>query len=492
LIVTCQNCDTSFQLDESRVPPKGIRVRCSRCKEAFFLPHPSASAADAVHEVAGDAATTGGTVAPNVTQDLPPTAALGQGASEEDEHDWEFNVDPNPPAESAAETDFAANRPEEASGLALEGEDEESSVEPEPEPEPEPDPEPKPVVEPEAHDESAFGSVDDFSSLMEEDDLQSAADLVDDTQADPPADLPAIVSDEIPDAVQSSDAGSSDDLGDPESWDFFGEDEAAASAGEGGAVLGRVELASRASLEAALASGDMLEQAAEWDEELYGPENTGSGAFTRMLGLVVGTAGWLLTIGVAGMGLSSGLFASAERLVVTEQSEALGAMRAESVRGYWLETARGERLLEVQGKLINRAGQPMQPEGLLEISLLDVHGRPLAVDSVLAGTPLAESALREQGPDELDPSLHRAAAELATMSLAPGQPTDFQAVFRDPPALAARFALRFEPMRIQTPVVDEATGSVAEADGGVRTLEAGDPQMPGANAADVDELTWGE
>jgi predicted Zn finger-like uncharacterized protein len=97
LIVTCQNCDTSFQLDESRVPPKGIRVRCSRCKEAFFLPHPSASAADAVHEVAGDAATTGGTVAPNVTQDLPPTAALGQGASEEDEHDWEFNVDPNPP-----------------------------------------------------------------------------------------------------------------------------------------------------------------------------------------------------------------------------------------------------------------------------------------------------------------------------------------------------------------------------------------------------------
>ncbi|MBW2233204.1 MAG: zinc-ribbon domain-containing protein, partial [Deltaproteobacteria bacterium] len=40
MIVTCTNCDTSFQLDDARVPNQGIRVRCSRCKEAFFLQHP--------------------------------------------------------------------------------------------------------------------------------------------------------------------------------------------------------------------------------------------------------------------------------------------------------------------------------------------------------------------------------------------------------------------------------------------------------------------
>ena len=55
MIVTCQNCDTSFQLDDARVPPQGIRVRCSRCKQAFFLAHPSASPDEAIHAVAASA-----------------------------------------------------------------------------------------------------------------------------------------------------------------------------------------------------------------------------------------------------------------------------------------------------------------------------------------------------------------------------------------------------------------------------------------------------
>ena len=55
MIVTCESCSTSFQLDESRIPPTGARVRCSRCKHAFFLANPAASQAEAVHSIAAEA-----------------------------------------------------------------------------------------------------------------------------------------------------------------------------------------------------------------------------------------------------------------------------------------------------------------------------------------------------------------------------------------------------------------------------------------------------
>ena len=37
LIVTCEQCATQFHLDDAKVPPGGVRVRCSRCKHAFFI-----------------------------------------------------------------------------------------------------------------------------------------------------------------------------------------------------------------------------------------------------------------------------------------------------------------------------------------------------------------------------------------------------------------------------------------------------------------------
>ncbi len=35
MIVTCESCEASFNLDDSRIPPDGIKVRCSRCKHVF-------------------------------------------------------------------------------------------------------------------------------------------------------------------------------------------------------------------------------------------------------------------------------------------------------------------------------------------------------------------------------------------------------------------------------------------------------------------------
>ena len=42
MIVTCASCFTKFNLDESKIPPQGAKVRCSRCKHVFFVVPPEA------------------------------------------------------------------------------------------------------------------------------------------------------------------------------------------------------------------------------------------------------------------------------------------------------------------------------------------------------------------------------------------------------------------------------------------------------------------
>jgi len=37
VIVTCEACDTRFQLDDERIPSEGVRVRCSCCRHGFFV-----------------------------------------------------------------------------------------------------------------------------------------------------------------------------------------------------------------------------------------------------------------------------------------------------------------------------------------------------------------------------------------------------------------------------------------------------------------------
>lgn len=40
MIVTCASCLTKYNLDDSRVKPKGVKVRCSRCKHVFLVVPP--------------------------------------------------------------------------------------------------------------------------------------------------------------------------------------------------------------------------------------------------------------------------------------------------------------------------------------------------------------------------------------------------------------------------------------------------------------------
>jgi predicted Zn finger-like uncharacterized protein len=41
MIVTCASCMTKFSLDESKIPAKGAKVRCSKCQHVFFVAAPA-------------------------------------------------------------------------------------------------------------------------------------------------------------------------------------------------------------------------------------------------------------------------------------------------------------------------------------------------------------------------------------------------------------------------------------------------------------------
>jgi len=40
MIITCASCLTKYRLDDSRIPEKGAKVRCSRCKHVFYVVPP--------------------------------------------------------------------------------------------------------------------------------------------------------------------------------------------------------------------------------------------------------------------------------------------------------------------------------------------------------------------------------------------------------------------------------------------------------------------
>ncbi|NIO05325.1 MAG: DUF3426 domain-containing protein [Proteobacteria bacterium] len=37
MLVTCDSCEASFRVDDARIPDKGIKVRCSKCKHVFMV-----------------------------------------------------------------------------------------------------------------------------------------------------------------------------------------------------------------------------------------------------------------------------------------------------------------------------------------------------------------------------------------------------------------------------------------------------------------------
>lgn len=526
LIVTCDECTTSFELDESRIPASGARVRCSRCKHAFFLPNPSASQTEAVHDVAQEAAANpdfaglagsydlnesawdglGGEM-PSIMESMPvappepeptpePEAApdADLDSALDDDEDWQFSeeirvegddldedlsmdldeglsgdvsdaigagasgsdlgaagsfdnegFDPSAwgempayvSAQSIDEPQISVMVEESAtsgSGLRL---DTDSPVAPSAEvPSVAAKTDAGPAV---SRDESSFGSVDDFSSLMEDDDLQSGASA----RGDAAGTSSELGSDRV---GTYSGTGQSDDLGDPESWDLVGSDDLAASAARTGAANVIPE---------SVDEDGFFSDAEAFDDSVYDMDLATSSLATGPVGQLARLAGWafsaaaVLAVGYLGLIAESGRWSEAQQTVIS------GPLTAQTLESSWVDTSRAGPVLRLTGELRNTGTQAVWP-GSIEMALLDGEGRRLTVPTIVAGIPVEESVLREASSEILLEQAAVGSRRFAASPLAPGEVRPFE-------ALMVEGRLPDTATRVQLEVGEPRTAPVASA-----------------------------
>ncbi len=470
LIVTCEECSTSFQLDEARIPVTGARVRCSRCKHAFFLPSPTASPAEAVHSVAEQAAHAPAASVPAAAEDLSaqagavpaePSTASSDSGSVLDEEDWQFSEEvrvegdddlsdesdseeesvfgvsqdfgegfdasalsadssatglATPAAEGPPIAREAAADAGSSSGLELDG------VAPDSEP---------------VRDESSFGSVDDFSALMEDEEPSVVGDLASEIASE-------LEAEEANDSSVGTyaEAGTTDDLGDPESWDLVGHDD---FAGGPGSIQGVSRSFSSATGIESVDAGDFFSEDA-LAGSAYDDDLTGSSIMAGPVGHVVRFLGWGVTLGLVGAIVFYSLGSEWARWAEAPQIVRAGSLEAETISSGWVETSRSGSVLRIAGQIRNTGAEPIWP-ARVQLALLDGSGARLTAPPIQAGLPLPETVLREAPLEALEERRARATERLASSPLAPGETREFEALLLEGrlPESAERVLLEVGP-----------------------------------------------
>ncbi len=154
------------------------------------------------------------------------------------------------------------------------------------------------------------------------------------------------------------------------------------------------------------------------------------------------------------------------------------------------------------GKLSNVGDETHALDGVLQVALLAADGERLTAPAAPAGIALPESDLRELHSDALWEVQNRAAYELVDEPIAPGSSRDFQALFREVPEGAARFAVepapksfeeaesRTEPMEADRPSPLSGSDAPTSAAPSTAVPVAPDSASPPASPLDAAELTW--
>ncbi len=430
MVVVCEKCGTRFHLGDARVPEKGARVRCSRCKHSFFIAPPGAGKDDVDDEVVAEVTGAGAEPLPELAGDLaegnpeavgqalesaeapargsasgPVQAPAQERRAGELEEDWEFNDESPPEIGMEAQPELAEHGQFEAAPLDLG----ESASEPEPEIE-----RPDPIGEPEA--------------------------------APPLAPKPAL---DPVEAIRARDAGldfaSPDDLGSPEEWDFVGAAEIEhppASAPE--PVAPPVEETAPAAPAPSSVESPVVAPAAPVESEPV--------PLAARFGSLASIAGWLLVglafaMGMSGVLTQPGVVDAASR--EPSQVDVSGvALTASGVTGRLVENALAGDLLVVSGELENPAAHPITPGRAIQVQLISASGEPVAGATAAAGLSLSSRKLRERDPGLLRRELELSAKALAHRPIGTGERLRFDAVFESVPEAAAGWVLEaatFQP-----------------------------------------------
>ncbi|HME73495.1 MAG TPA: zinc-ribbon domain-containing protein [Myxococcota bacterium] len=390
MIVACERCRTRFQLDDTRVPGGGVRVRCSRCKHAFFVMRPGASKDDLIRATASQAAQQP-TFAPGPTHDL--SVALPQdGDLSSATHQFGERITPKRGARSSDSDGSPAS-------AAREGEDESDW---------------------QFNDERpAPGTQDDRSA--------SARGRQSERTRGGRGEVPI----------------SLDELGNPESWDFFAANEARnevepeLAAGETAAGAG----AAPAEPSAQGAAARKPRQASVRPVPVSRGAEVAAAPLSRLARLAGGALSALLLVALSALSLAPG---SAPR-VELPSSQKVGELALEELRGRLLENAVAGRLFVVSGRLRNPGLEPVSLGATVRVTLLRDQGQELMTAPALAGLAPSEAFVREESPERLQERLAASAAALAWTPLPPGESVAVTAVVENVPLEAQSFALTVQP-----------------------------------------------
>jgi predicted Zn finger-like uncharacterized protein len=398
VIITCEQCRTQFQLDDSRIPERGARVRCSRCKHAFFV-KPAIEAGDPVEHAVEQALAEDEEPQSGSPEDLGPAVVL-RGEVEE-ESDWEFNEDAPDPG-----SDLTAAR--EAVDDLLGSVDEAPSEQ--------------------GHDAliSTDSDVDEeIDSLL--DSTGCAADL------EEPEPEPAAPTEPEPAAPAAE-----EELGSPENWDFFADEQECSPSEETvpePTAIGQIRLGPQPALERPSVEAE-VEPSKTWQQ----------------LRRLAHAAGWLSVVLLVLGGLHGGIVAQRAEPLAMRTSQAAARFEATAVEGRWLENAAAGPIYVISGKLLRAGSRPAVPGAWLAVRLFDANGMLLSEEAATAGPALPEARLREEDPRELRAA--QAALAMASVPLVPGDAWAFQAILTDLPEAATRFDLAAMPAQAPENLVD--------------------------------------
>jgi predicted Zn finger-like uncharacterized protein len=460
VIVTCHECQTQFQLDDAKVPKTGIRVRCSRCKFAFFVESPHRPDPDHASQLAREAlgADRGGAGEPSLDSNVP-----------DEESDWQFNEDVDPVADASGPVnDLAAARsavddllggiseapvdpvtgehdsseatPEEFaddSGLDIHGTD--LSVDSELEFEPDDDPNAVTVdrgnwAGPSADLSSDSGLDLDGPGVA---DVTDDSDIVDDADSDIETDLDAAPES----AVDASDSFGEvpDDLGSPAGWDFFEENDAPPSPG----LAAVPESRGSSESDSDFGSDELRAFAASDDASALEVEaSRGDAWFTRLRGLL----GWSLVTALCAYACTIMFFPALLAPAPEPITMRVAGFEVAQIEGHWVENAAAGSIYVVSGALHSTGGTRPAPDSVLKVRLLDAHGAEVLAESGVVGPPIATLRLRESNLDDLRAAQERAASAILHDPLGRRKRRPFMAVLGEVPADAVALDLAVTTM----------------------------------------------
>lgn len=493
MIIRCEQCDTRFQLDDARIPEQGARVRCSLCKNAFFVRRPETSEEDAVHAAAAEAAATHGASALSPAWDLdeapePPSTQESQAEPlepvaeppEEEESDWEFEA-PVPGGPTEADLDTAA-RGEPARSAA-----------PEPPPAAAESPAPTPAEDETAvfsaaldgHSGGIFADQEeapptpaaatvapeaceaDVAPPVGEDEAEASAslDAAPDSyyDLDEPEELETDPEREEIEALESDEAVELGALGDPSSWDLEGELEAAGALGGGSGDDGWTWEAD------ASPQTTVAEQGLAMATLTGGLGSLGSERRGFSVPLAQWT-GWGAVLALVAVGLLA-LAQSPSSAIDPVSSAPLPAitvagLEIDGLEARPLDNLNVGPLWVVSGRARNPGSGERVLGTALHVQALGADGQPLA--EALAVPRIAAGLLHESLPAELSAAAPAGVQRLAHTTLAPGESLVFDAVLGSLPPDAVGLSVKAGPVpAMPEPEVQmgsEAPGAVASGE----------------------------